>query len=331
MNATVSVRDSYRYATKIAKGASSNFYRSFWLLPRRKRSAMHALYAFARITDDLGDCSARPDTRRQWLNWWRKTTELALQQDHSTGSIPMPEEPPIDGAPTTFQPRLRHHASHLLPALADTAQRFSIPSQHLLEIIDGVLADQQKTRFDTFEQLEHYCYLVASAVGLCCLSIWEFKEPLPKSAAIDCGVAFQLTNILRDIREDAGRGRIYLPRQHWERHGLCEDDLLDIRGDDRLRCLVIEESERAAKLFQSGWEVWDHIHPDGQAMFSMMWRTYRRLLSRIEEDPGSVANRRVRLSTSDRFELMAHHFVPPLFKRLPVPPWNQIATESQGE
>ncbi len=95
-----------------------------------------------------------------------------------------------------------------------------------MEIIDGVLADQQKTRFDTYEQLEHYCYLVASAIGLACLHIWGFRGPLPVDAAIDCGLAFQLTNILRDVAEDAQRGRLYLPRQHYEQHGLCEDDLL---------------------------------------------------------------------------------------------------------
>ena len=181
-------------------------------------------------------------------------------------------------------------------------------------------ADQQKTRFDTYEQVEHYCYLVASAVGLACLHIWEFEDPLPTAAAIDCGLAFQLTNILRDVVEDAGRGRIYLPRQHYEQHGLSEDDLLAPRGDDRLRCLVMDEVGRAKNLFDSGWQVWDSLHPDGKPMFSMMWRTYRKLLDRIAEDPGSIAVRRVSLSTGEKFGLVSRHFFPPMFRRLPVPP-----------
>ncbi len=208
----------------------------------------------------------------------------------------------------------------IFPALRDASQRYKIPTRYLLEIVDGVLADQQKTRFDTYEQVEHYCYLVASAVGLACLHIWEFEQPLPTASAIDCGLAFQLTNILRDISEDARRGRIYLPRQHYEQHGLSEDDLLDPRPDDRLRCLIRDEVRRANSLFDSGWKVWDSLHPDGRPVFSMMWRTYRKLLDRIGSDPGTVVLRRIQLSTAERVELISQHFCAPMFRRLPVPP-----------
>jgi len=194
----------------------------------------------------------------------------------------------------------------------------------LLEIIDGVLADQQKNRFDTFEQLEHYCYLVASAVGIACLHIWGFRSPLPKQAAVDCGLAFQLTNILRDISEDAGRGRIYLPRQHYEQHGLEEDDLLHPRRDARLRCLVLDETQRAAELFVSGWRVHGSLDDDGQRIFSMMWRTYRALLQKIMDDPDAVVTRRVSLGMSQRLELVSRHFFRPLYRRLPVPP-NEVS------
>jgi phytoene synthase len=212
------------------------------------------------------------------------------------------------------------HAREILPALRDTTRRFEIPTRYLLEIVDGVLADQQKTRFDTYEQLEHYCYLVASAVGLACLHIWEFRDPLPMRAAVDCGLAFQLTNILRDISEDARRGRIYLPRQHFVQHGLGEDDLLVPRADDRLVCLIEDEIARAKTLYASGWQVWDSLSDDGRPMFSMMWRTYRRLLDRIAENPRAVASRRVRLSTREQLGLVSQHFFTPMFHRLPVPP-----------
>lgn len=157
-------------------------------------------------------------------------------------------------------------------------------------------------------------------MGLGCLHIWEFDQPLPTSAAVDCGLAFQLTNILRDVAEDAERGRIYLPRQHYEAHGLSEDDLLCPRRDDRLRCLVLEEAERARRLFDSGWLVWDSLHPDGKPMFSMMWRTYRRLLERIAENPNAVAVRRISLSKREKFGIVSRHFFSPWFRRLSVPP-----------
>jgi len=309
---------SYRQVKKISRQSRSSFYRSFWLLPPEKRAAMCALYAFARITDDIGDCDAPVSLRRTWLQWWRQTTAINLLADPSDPVCVIPDGLPLSTAqwPVDLQAR----AVDVLPAMRDAAARFEIPSRYLLEIVDGVLADQKKTRFDTFEQLEHYCYLVASAVGLACLHIWGFQSPLPMRAAIDCGLAFQLTNILRDVSEDAKRGRIYLPQQHWNQHGLCEDDLLQPRPDDRLRCLILDDVRRASDLYDSGWNVWDSLHPDGRPMFSMMWRTYRRLLARIEADPSGVLLRRVSLTTAERLNLVTNHFIGPMFRRLPVPP-----------
>lgn len=317
------LNDSYRNVQQISRRSKSNFYRSFWLLPHEKRRAMCALYAFARVTDDIGDCQAPASSRRQWLHWWKQATETNLMNRSLDDSILLPSAPIelLASCPIPLQDRARQ----VLPALRDSAHRFDIPARYLLEIIDGVIADQNKTRFDTFEQLEHYCYLVASAVGLACLHIWQFASPLPTRAAIDCGLAFQLTNILRDIREDAARGRIYLPQQHWAEHGLCEDDLLAPRPDDRLRCLIIDEAKRASSLYRSGWNVWNALHPDGQRMFSMMWRTYRRLLHVIESDPGAVLVKRITLSRKDRFGIVAQHYIRPMFRRLQVPPVEAIS------
>ncbi|MDV6032640.1 MAG: squalene/phytoene synthase family protein [Phycisphaera sp. RhM] len=310
--------DSYRRVRRISRRSGSNFYRSFWLLPREKRNAMCALYAFARITDDIGDCDEPAALRTRWLDWWRQTTALNLISDTPVDHVPL--SPGLADDTSDWPIDLFRHAKEIMPALRDTTRRFQIPTRYLLEIVDGVLADQQKTRFDTYEQLEHYCYLVASAVGLACLHIWEFDAPLPMRAAVDCGLAFQLTNILRDISEDAQRGRIYLPRQHFAQHGLCEDDLLEPRPDDRLVCLIEDEIRRAKTLYVSGWQVWDSLGPDGRPMFSMMWRTYRRLLDRIAENPRAVATRRVELSTATKLGLVSQHFLKPIFHRLPVPP-----------
>lgn len=318
MSSTNSVPASYRHVRRIARRSGSNFYQSFWLLPRHKRDAMCALYAFARVTDDLGDCNEPAALRKTWLHWWRQTTALNLIGEGTSSRVVLADG--LSENTRSWPIDLHRRAQEILPALRDAAHHYEIPSRYLLEIVDGVIADQQKTRFDTFEQLEHYCYLVASAVGLACLHIWQFNAPLPTPAAIDCGLAFQLTNILRDVAEDARRGRIYLPRQHYEQHGLCEDDLLKPRPDDRLKCLISDEVARASRLFDSGWQVWDSLHPDGKPMFSMMWRTYRRLLDHIAEDPGSVVTRRIRLSTGERLELVSQHLWAPMFRRLPVPP-----------
>ena len=316
--AATRIEASYGHVLRISRQSGSNFYRSFWLLPAAKRKAMCALYAFARVTDDIGDCEAPASLRSSWLAAWRQATAMNLIAESHDGRCVFPQGFPESTSQWPVDLRMR--AAEILPALADAVTRFQIPSRFLLEIIDGVLADQKKTRFDTYEQLEHYCYLVASAVGLACLHIWQFRSPLPMQAAIDCGLAFQLTNILRDISEDARRGRIYLPHQHWAQHGLCEDDLLNPRPDDRLKCLISDEARRAAKLYDSGWQIWDALHADGKPMFSMMWRTYRRLLSRIEADPCGVIIKRVRLSKVEQIGLVSQHFIGPIFRRLPVPP-----------
>jgi phytoene synthase len=208
----------------------------------------------------------------------------------------------------------------IFPALQDAAIQFQIPPGYLLDIVDGVLTRQHKTRFETYEQLEHYSAIAVSSVALACIHIWGFKQPLPTAAALDCGMAFQLTNILRDVSADARRGRIYLPRQHYQQHGLSEDDLLKPRGDDRLVCLIQAEAELAKQLFASGWQVWDSIDEDGRPMFSMMWRSYRRLLERIIENPKAVTERRVRLRRREKIRLRAQHFIGPWFRQLPVPP-----------
>lgn len=330
MSRPLSTRSSYRRAARISRRSRSNLYRSFWLLPRPKRQAMYALYSFARTADDLGDCNQPQALRTHWLRWWRDAAELNMPEsadgrndDSLDCHIQLPKELAAEGSKKDIQRwpvDIQRRALETMPALRDTAIKYRIPSHYLLEIVDGVIADQQKSRFETYEQLEHFSALAATSVGIACMHIWGFKDPLPTTAALDCGMAFQLTNILRDISEDAKRGRIYLPRQHYEQHGLSEDDLLSPRPDDRLQCLVIDEADRARELFRSGWQVWDSLHADGRPIFSMMWRTYRRILDKIIEDPKAVAEHRIRLSYSEKLGIRARHFIGPLYRRLPVPP-----------
>lgn len=305
------IEESYRCAAAVARRSGSNFYGAFALLPREKRRAATALYAFARQTDDFGDAEGTATQRRRQLEIWRGATARALLSGHTSGLRWNSE--------SAGSAAVRSAAIDLLPALADTAARYSIPSQYLVDLVDGVIADQYQTRFDTFEQLEHYCYRVASTVGLACLHIWQFQPPLPYSAAVDCGVAFQLTNILRDLREDAARDRLYLPRQLWSPLGLTESEMLACDPSPAMLQVIADIAARARVRFFRGWAVYDSLHRDGRRMFSMLWRTYRALLEAIEADPAAALRRRVRLGRGDRLRLIGSHVAGPLFRRLPAP------------
>lgn len=300
---------SHRCAARLARRSGSSFYRSFALLPRDKRRAMTALYAFARQTDDFGDSIATAAERERHLQAWRTATARSLNAPQLTGH----DAPPLP-------PTVRAAAADLLPALADSAKRYAIPPQHLLEVVDGVLADQNQTRFQTFAEVERYCYLVASAVGLACLPIWQHRPALPRAAAVDCGIAFQWTNILRDIREDAARGRIYLPAESWAHRGLSEADFLAaepaVEPSAAMLDVCTEIAERARQHYERGWQVYDYLHPDGRRMFSMIWRSYRSLLDRIQDDPAAVFRHRIELRHRDRLRIIGSHFVGPWFRRL---------------
>ncbi len=196
-----SIEASRAFCRQTARRAGSNFHASFFLLSRPKREAMEALYAFMRHTDDLGDSPAPVDARRAALARWRAQVQAALggAAEPIAASVPSPpaEDPFVA----------------LLPALIDAVRRFSIPPVHLLAVLDGVAMDLDGRRYETFDELADYCRHVASAVGLACIHIWGFRGEEALEPARKCGVAFQLTNILRDLKEDTARGRLYLPAE----------------------------------------------------------------------------------------------------------------------
>ena len=182
---------SYAFCRRLSRLRHSSFYASFWLLPRDKRPAMHALYAFMRYTDDLGDSSLPVARRRAALQCWRRSLDDALAGRFGAEGA--------DGRP-------------LLPALADTVRRFAIPREHLHAVIDGQEMDLDAVRYETFAQLAGYCEKVASAVGLACIHVWGIRDDGALEPARKCGIAFQLTNILRDLREDCAGRSICPPR-----------------------------------------------------------------------------------------------------------------------
>jgi phytoene synthase len=272
---------SYRYCRRLALAANSTFARMFWLLPHDQRRAMEALYAFARHTDYLADGPEPIDEKRQRLTAWYDEVKLALTHESKNQNPKSRIEPSV------------------LPALADAARRFAIPRTHLAQIVAGVQMDLDHSGFDTFADLRHYCVHVASAVGLACLSIWGCRDERAISPATECGVAFQLTNILRDLAEDAARGRLYLPRADLARF----DCPPLVPGQPAARPwleLVKFEAIRAVELYNASAATADYLTGSSRRMFRLMHATYRALLAKIEREPAAVLRGPLRVSRPEK-------------------------------
>lgn len=283
---TTSLDDSYAACRNLARSAARNFYYSFWVLPKPKRSAMCALYAFFRRTDDMGDDDGPIDERRAKLASWRESWHAALQDDY--------RDP-------------------LLPAVVDTVRRYDVPTKYLETAIDGVASDLVRTRFATFDELAAYCYQVASVVGLASIHVWGFRRcDEAYRAAEACGIAFQLTNILRDVGEDAARGRIYLPQDDLARYGVTDDDLMRHVLDERTRSLFRFQVDRAAGYYQRAEALKPHLSPDGVGIFGAMFDIYRSLLEKIRRRDGDVFSSRVRLGACHKSLLAARRLAPRL-------------------
>jgi phytoene synthase len=267
---TISLADSFAWCKLLTKRTAGNFYFSFLTLPADQQRDMCALYAFMRVTDDLGDDLQKSLADRQSaLVKWRSALLSAL-----AGS---PGEHP------------------LLPALADLAARKQIPSEYLIAVIEGVEMDLNLKGFETFEELSHYCYHVAGAVGLCCIHVWGFEGAEALPLAVDCGMAFQLTNILRDMGEDAAMGRVYLPREELDRFGYQADDILAHRRDERFQELMAFQVARAREYYARANGLFPMLKPSGRPIYKAMLRIYGGLLDEIERRGYDVYTERIRL------------------------------------
>ena len=193
-------------------------------------------------------------------------------------------------------------------ALADTVSRFVVPQHLLWRIIDGVEMDLNHTSYATYADLRRYCEHVASAVGLACLSIWGCRDDEAILPAADCGVAFQLTNILRDLQEDGRQERIYLPHDELARFGCAPIDWLGPVGTSNLKRLLSFQCERAVGLFDAGLRTERYLDLGPKRVFRLMWTTYRGILAQIERDPLVVLQRRVRLSRPHKLWLASRVF-----------------------
>lgn len=253
-------------AATITRSSNTSFLYSFLLLPKQKREAIHTVYAFCRYTDDIVDEGDDPQRKFVLLRKWRMELGKAL---HGASVYP------------------------LLNQLSATARRFNIPVDHFYELIRGMEMDLTRDRYETFDDLRNYCMLVASSVGLMCRQIFGYKNDSTRDYAINLGIALQLTNILRDIKEDAKRGRIYLPLEDLRRFGYSEEDMLACRYTPEFVNLMRFECERAVSYFDLARNALRN--EDKRFFFAarIMWSIYAHTLRRIIASNYNVFERRI--------------------------------------
>jgi len=271
------VRASYAECNRIARASRSSFYLAFFGLPKAKRDALCALYAFMRLVDDVSDEPGDLESKRRGLAQWRAKLDEAA------------------GGRTESHP--------VLPALADTITRFEIPTRYFHDLISGAEMDLTVTSYATFDRLSEYCYRVAGTVGLTCLYVFGFRDPRSPDLAERLGLAFQLTNIIRDVRADFEMGRVYLPDDDIQRFGCASNDL---KGPvtPGLRDLLAFEAERAWRLYEEGAPLVDQVDADSRATLAALIRTYSTLLARIEERGFDVFSSRVSLSSTEKVQYL---------------------------
>lgn len=248
----------------------SNFYYALSLLPKEKREAMRAIYDFCRHTDDLADNpNMSIEEKKTALEKWREDVHLCY-----TG--------------TAITPQLQRIAPHVV--------QYNIPEEYLLTLIDGVEMDLTKTRYETFEELKKYCYAVASVVGLMSLQVFGYKNEQAKAYAICLGYALQLTNILRDISQDAAQGRIYIPLEDLRRFNLSENDILKNRYSNEFHNLMRFEVGRAEQFYAEARRLLPTEDRSHLFAARTMDAIYHRLLKKIVQENDSGTARRVRVS-----------------------------------
>jgi len=291
---------AYSVCRGITRTAAKNFYYAFLVLPRRKREALCAVYAFMRHCDDLADDeSLSLPERRQKLDAWLDALHGAQQGE------------PTDDA--------------ILLALTDAQRRYAIPAGLLDELAQGTAMDVEAgagenqsgaqslpgltVHYNTFGELQQYCYRVASVVGLVCIHVFGYRDPQAEPLAERCGLAFQLTNIIRDVEEDASMGRVYIPEEDLTRFGLTISDLTNAPDPVRVRPLLAFEAERARECYTAGDELIPYISEDSQPALWVLINIYRSLLNKIAVKQYDVFTEKVALSRWEKTRVLAKGFL----------------------
>ncbi len=272
------VAASYAECRRVARNAASNFYYAFFLLPRPKRDALCALYAFMRLVDDVSDSAGDAAEKQRGLARWRAALDAAAAGDAA--------------------------AHPVLPALAATLRRYAIPTRYFHDLISGAEMDLSVASYATFDRLREYCYRVAGTVGLTCLHVFGFRDPRAPDLAERLGIAFQLTNILRDLPRDFQMGRIYLPQEDLERFGCSAADLARGPVTSALAELLRFSAERAWGLYEEGAALVPLVERDSRAALWALARIYSGLLRKIEARGYDVFSSRVRLSATEKARIL---------------------------
>lgn len=315
------LRASYRWCRELCQKSGSNFYASFRLLDKTRRGAMYALYAFSRISDDLSDDLSEPNERTSTAQHTRSEDKAELLSEWRELLASQVSGPASAPSQMRCSPKLAEFAP-LWPALQDASERFAIQPQWLREIVDGVCMDTSHQQPSHWQDLECYCYHVASAVGLACSAIWKKSSTsIPVETAIHCGYGFQYTNMLRDIAEDARAGRVYLPQSLFEKHDVDIEQWRAGSPNGGWLDMIEEVADRANTHYHDSWQLIQHYTPDSQRMFSLIWRTYRGLLDEVTSQRQNLwkPNFRVSLPKHKKLKLFAQHYFSPLYRRLPPP------------
>ena len=293
--ATFSVSRSYDECHRIARAAHSNFYYAFYLLPKERRDALAALYAFNRLVDDVADGESNLTMKQRGLAKWRAELDAAVTglDQCFDGNAALP----LDDAP--------EGAAEVLPALADTIHRYRMPTRYLHDLISGAEMDLTVRTYPTFDRLREYCYRVAGTVGLTCTHVFGFSDPRALDLAEKLGLAFQLTNIIRDVHDDFAVGRVYIPEEDLARYGVSAEDFGRREATLGIRELLRFEADRAWRNYEEGAELFDRIEPESRGALWLLVHTYCALLARIEQLDFAVFGERVRLSKAEKMLFIA--------------------------
>jgi squalene synthase HpnC len=290
------VARSYEHCHHIARAARSNFYYAFYLLPKFKRDGLAALYAFMRLVDDVADEGEDVETKQRGLAKWRAAFDEAVtghsQVSEGAAAKHLSEEP-------------LYGEREVLPALVDTMRRYHMPARYLHDLISGAEMDLTVKSYATFDRLREYCYRVAGTVGLTCTHVFGFSDPRALDLAEKLGLAFQLTNIIRDVREDAALGRIYIPDEDLARYGVSPEDFSRSEATLGVRELLRFEADRAWRIYEECAEFLDLIDADSRGALWLLVHTYSALLARMESLDFAVFGERVRLSKAEKMMFIA--------------------------
>ena len=284
---------AYADCRNITRREAKNFYYAVVTLPPDKRKAIYAAYAFCRHCDDAVDDGDSEEDKLSAL------AELQASLDEAYRGRP--------GTPEFL-------------ALSDAADRYAIPQEYFSEIIRGVESDLVKTRYQDFDELREYCYRVASVVGLVCLQIFQYRDAAAREYAVDLGLAMQLTNIIRDVREDWSMGRVYLPQDEMARFGYTEEQLAAGVRNDAFVELLRFQGQRARDYFRSGFRLLPCLPRRSRACPAALGAIYSRVLDRIEASGYDVlGERRIALSGGEKARIAARAWVASTLS-LPVSP-----------